>query len=454
MANLFNHAYPYLDEHELNLDWLIAKMKELNIKFDEFKVINQISYGGSWDITKQYTAWTIVDDGGMGYISIQPVPAGVDISNTDYWTLVADYSVVIAGLAGRVTDLENDMTDAQNDIDAIEDEIAAMKNRKFIFIGDSYNTTDMGGDAPITPWAPKLAQFLGLGLDDYWEIGQSGCGFVNGAQFINLLDTIDAVIPDKDAITDVVVLGGVNDSYLNFADVSTAMDDFITHATTLYPNCTITIGFISWSKSSTTRTKMAELIPYYESKAYAPNVRIISNGSKFFHNYLQLMQSDGHPNSVGTNAIARGIANILKGGTPSVHWFTPQEPITFDNALNITTGNGYITSRQYDDIITTKVELQTLRSSGFTIDTGTEFTFGTFTCTTAMFNNYLFPISMYMHSSSTMQYYMIDAIMRFRDDTISIIPLTTNSGGTFSITNIDFFRINNPIDFVTSIMEC
>ena len=96
MNNLFNHAYPYLDEHELNLDWLIAKMKELNIRMDEFEVINSITFSGSWDITKQYPAWTIVDDGGMGYVSIQPVPAGILIGNTNYWRLIADYSVIIA----------------------------------------------------------------------------------------------------------------------------------------------------------------------------------------------------------------------------------------------------------------------------------------------------------------------------------------------------------------------
>ena len=106
MVNLFNRAYPYLDEHELNLDWLIAKMKELNIRMDEFEVVNSISFSGAWDITKQYPAWTIVDDGGMGYVSIRPVPAGIDINNVNYWRLIADYSIIIAGLAGRISDLE------------------------------------------------------------------------------------------------------------------------------------------------------------------------------------------------------------------------------------------------------------------------------------------------------------------------------------------------------------
>lgn len=39
-----------------------------------------------WDITKQYEPYTIVkDEDGVGYLSKQPVPAGIAISNQEYW---------------------------------------------------------------------------------------------------------------------------------------------------------------------------------------------------------------------------------------------------------------------------------------------------------------------------------------------------------------------------------
>ena len=132
MDNLFNHAYPYLDEHELNLDWLIAKMKELNIAFEEFKVVNNITFSGAWDITKQYPAWTIVSDNNIGYVSIQPVPVGVVLTNTDYWVEVIDYTAQIAGLQSRVVALENIVGDASSglvhDVDKLQSDVSAIQD--------------------------------------------------------------------------------------------------------------------------------------------------------------------------------------------------------------------------------------------------------------------------------------------------------------------------------------
>lgn len=103
--------YPYTNFHEMNLDWIIEQVKKLGIQFDEFKVINQITFSGAWDITEQYPAWTIVSDNNIGYISIVPVPAGVTLDNGDYWREVIDYTAQIAGLQDRVVTLENKTID-------------------------------------------------------------------------------------------------------------------------------------------------------------------------------------------------------------------------------------------------------------------------------------------------------------------------------------------------------
>ena len=94
---MFN-KYPYTDFHEINLDWIIAQIKQLHHDYDEFKAVNTITNAGAWDITKQYQSWTIVSYGTAGYISLKPVPAGVAITNIEYWGLVADYDILITNL--------------------------------------------------------------------------------------------------------------------------------------------------------------------------------------------------------------------------------------------------------------------------------------------------------------------------------------------------------------------
>ena len=86
--------FPYTNFHELNLDWILQALKELEHTIDQFVAINALKYADpiQWDITSQYEKNTIVIDPqtGTAYISVQPVPIGVALTNPDYWTVVFD----------------------------------------------------------------------------------------------------------------------------------------------------------------------------------------------------------------------------------------------------------------------------------------------------------------------------------------------------------------------------
>ena len=90
--NPFINQFPYMDCHEMNLDWIIKTVKLLNEKVDTYTILNQITYQGRWSITKQYTKWSIVFYNGIAYLSLQPVPGNVPIDNTDYWMIIAPYA--------------------------------------------------------------------------------------------------------------------------------------------------------------------------------------------------------------------------------------------------------------------------------------------------------------------------------------------------------------------------
>ena len=110
----FFDKYPYNSAHELNLDWVISEIKKLRNDFDEFALVNSLKYEGEWDITKPYSAFSVVDYGGFGYLSLQPTPPGTQLNNTDYWLMIVDFSAIYNDFGQRITDLETVVGDSSS----------------------------------------------------------------------------------------------------------------------------------------------------------------------------------------------------------------------------------------------------------------------------------------------------------------------------------------------------
>lgn len=91
----FINQFPYSDFHEMNLDWILKEVKGISEDMKSFIASNKVVYKGLWNITTQYENNDIVLDQVRGYmmLSIQPVPAGIDILNTDYWMPVSPFKV-------------------------------------------------------------------------------------------------------------------------------------------------------------------------------------------------------------------------------------------------------------------------------------------------------------------------------------------------------------------------
>ena len=91
---MFLNGYPYTDFHELNLDFLLKSMEELKKAFASFTASNSLIFAEPMlhDLTSTYAKNTIVlDSDGNAYISLQNVPAGVQLSNADYWLMVFNF---------------------------------------------------------------------------------------------------------------------------------------------------------------------------------------------------------------------------------------------------------------------------------------------------------------------------------------------------------------------------
>lgn len=100
------NQFPYSNFHELNLDWILNTIQNLENDWNTYKAINQIVFRGDWDITTQYPPYSVVKNDKNGYFALQAVPKGISITNTDYWVMVYDYDQLAAELEQRMTALE------------------------------------------------------------------------------------------------------------------------------------------------------------------------------------------------------------------------------------------------------------------------------------------------------------------------------------------------------------
>ena len=123
---------PFTNLHELNLDWIIQAIKSQEDRLTQFVSLNSIKYANpfQWNIASQYAINTLVIDpqDGTAYLSVQPVPSGVQITNTDYWTPVFTLQNFTDALKAAITNFPQ-----QEDGQAATQEIPA---NSVFFVGD------------------------------------------------------------------------------------------------------------------------------------------------------------------------------------------------------------------------------------------------------------------------------------------------------------------------------
>lgn len=101
--------YPYTNLHELNLDWIIEKVKKVENIVEDFVAYNKITFAGTWDPSIAYPAWSVVEDtSGNGYVSQRPVPVNVPLSDSSYWIPISSYNALYTAFDARISAIESD----------------------------------------------------------------------------------------------------------------------------------------------------------------------------------------------------------------------------------------------------------------------------------------------------------------------------------------------------------
>lgn len=91
---MFLNDYPYTDFHEMNLDWILKTLKAVVAQMENFIAANSLTFADplQHDITKTYLKNTIViDEHGNAYLSLKPVPSGIELNNAEYWLLIFNF---------------------------------------------------------------------------------------------------------------------------------------------------------------------------------------------------------------------------------------------------------------------------------------------------------------------------------------------------------------------------
>lgn len=351
---MFGNLFPYTDFHELNLDWILAEIRKLHEDMTEFEALNKITFDGEWDITKQYPAWTIVNvNDTTGYISVKPVPAGIDISNDEYWKLIVDYTITLADLQNRVVQLEKD--------------VDKLKNRFYIFIGDSYSIGTSGG-VPVTNfgWVDQVIKYLDLDPDSYVRCTQADIGGLPAfyptttghKSWRDSIETIhDRMTPEQiEKVTDVVCCGGYNESFgWDINDTIYGMQQYIAYVREKFPGATYWLGEIGMQTGSSSAVIpgrdfiLDKVIPCY-SQAAEYGFRVMAGTDRILWNDTQT--TDGiHPTEAVYEIIGKAVANNLLGTAAQLKY--PMEAydvnITPTSLFTLAAGSGKFKTIRYED---------------------------------------------------------------------------------------------------------
>lgn len=275
-----------------------------------------------WEPNVTYEPLTIVTYLNSTYASKKDVPGSVGnpATNPQYWIETGAYNGQIATLQQQIDTINNTtIPSVESEIHDLEDKIDTVKDRKFVFIGDSYQ---YGGGLSGTGnrwaqgWLGVATTALGLTENvDFWHNEYPGYGFTTSPGFIDLLQNLSPAPTDHDAITDIIVTGGLNDTS-GVNSLSNTIGAFIAYCKTNYPNAKIHIGYFGnyWNNPQL-RFDGRNVSARYQLYANKFGAGYIDNSQYLLHdaNYYAADET-WHPDQAGHNMLGYKMVNFITEG--------------------------------------------------------------------------------------------------------------------------------------------
>lgn len=264
---------------------------------------------GEWNKALQYEALSIVTYKGNSFTSKVPVPANIDIGNTDYWVNTGNYNAQVEAYRQETAQLKNDLSnEIINRKNDLNNEIINRKNDtkdNILWIGDSYSQN-------YNHKLPNGVRDM-LNAKNWYEYSKGGAGFAGawaGASFNDLIEMAkkEMSASQKEMIKYVYIVGGANDSSFSWTEIKPKVISTVQNARNSFPNAQVCFIFASCAFTTYqdlfTKTKNISNDNYVSCIFAAP----------YYYLSGTLYETDNlHYTEEATNYIISVISNLLAG---------------------------------------------------------------------------------------------------------------------------------------------
>lgn len=262
--------FPYTDFHNLNLDWLLETVKDLDIKWDSY-----------------YTQWNKWQTDVQNYID-----------NLDYIAAIDNYLDALKA-SGELSDI----------IDTW------LTDYGLITIGDSYGE-GYTPDGMVKPWCDILHEKYFSDASFYVNKSLGGSGFGANTPFSKLLLQAISTLTDKQKkqVRYVIVAGGWNDQFVAASLINSGIKDTIDLMAQL-PHATLYIGWIATPIIGFTTVAKVKAYNNIKTlyKTYWGKFKFLSGADSALR-WTNVLASDNiHPNATGQASIADMIYKAMDG---------------------------------------------------------------------------------------------------------------------------------------------
>ncbi len=264
----------------------MANLQYIGARYVPIVYHNPDDDSAAWKSGVPYENLVIVTYLNDSYTSRMPVPASVGdpASNPDYWAKTGDFNAALTALQNQVNNIDNvEIPAIQSDVTDLEESREFnISHKRYVLIGDSLGTgnfTETAGHGWIYFFKSALGLTEGV---DVFSTAIDGKGWTtSGDNFLTMAQAL--TVADSDTITDVIVLGGLNDNTSSFNTVWSAANTLYSYLHNRFKNAAIRFGVIGRSRDTASVNDSLEenVIPAIKNS----NAFYIDGSNDYGHDY-------------------------------------------------------------------------------------------------------------------------------------------------------------------------